>query len=291
MCEKISKREKWQYVLITAARNEERYIEKTIQSVIKQTITPLKWVIVSDRSTDRTDEIVQKYANEHEYIELLKIQGDGGRSFESQVRAINAGHQILKNLPYKYICNVDADVTFPGNYIEMILERFGKDERLGIAGGFIYEEVGGVFASIFSKRRYLVANAAQMFRRSCFENIGGYIELKYGSHDTWVNVMAWKLGWKVENIQEIMVYHHRPILSAVGRFYKSKWNDGLMDYKIWNHPIYKEEYLKNLSNTIAGSNLDGSFSEDGVFTQRFCWKTKAVSVCKRTAGIKKSLSH
>lgn len=239
MCEKTSKPENIRYVLITAARNEEKYIEKTIQSVIQQTISPLKWVIVSDRSVDRTDVIVQKYANENKYIELLKLHGDGGRSFGSQVRAINAGYQILKNLHYDYICNVDADVTFADNYFEMILERFEKDDRLGIAGGYICEEVGGVFTSHFTNRAYLVANAAQMFRRICFENIGGYIELKYGSHDTWVNVMAWKLGWKVENIPEISVYHHRPTSSAIGRFYKSKWNDGLMDYTMGNHPIFQ----------------------------------------------------
>ena len=73
MREKISRRRSWQYVLITAARNEERYIEKTIQSVIKQMIPPLKWVIVSDRSADRTDEIVQVCAIEQEYIELLRV--------------------------------------------------------------------------------------------------------------------------------------------------------------------------------------------------------------------------
>lgn len=239
MYDKISKKENFRYVLITAARNEEKYIENTIQSVNKQTIIPLKWVIVSDRSVDRTDEIVQKYAKEHKYIELLRLHGDGERSFGAQVRAINAGYQILENIPYDYICNVDADVTFQENYFEMILGRFKKDERLGIAGGYIYEEAGGVFTPHFSNRSYLVANAAQMFRRSCFENMGGYIQLKYGSHDTWVNVMAWKLGWKVENIPEIQVFHHRPTSSSLGGFYKSKWNDGLMDYTIGNHPVYQ----------------------------------------------------
>lgn len=236
---KTSKNDKRQYVLITAARNEERYIENTIKSVIKQTILPIKWVILSDRSVDHTDDIVKQYANEHKYIQLIRLEGDGNRSFGSQVRAINVGYQVLKDLPYDYICNVDADVTFEEDYFEMILERFERDGQLGIAGGYIYEEVRGVFTPLFSNRRYLVANAAQMFRRSCFEEMGGYIELKYGSHDTWVNVMAWKLGWKVANIPEIKVYHHRATSSSLGRFYKSKWNDGLMDYTIGNHPVYQ----------------------------------------------------
>jgi biofilm PGA synthesis N-glycosyltransferase PgaC len=239
MVENIIKKGSCQYILITSASNEERYIEKTIQSVINQTILPLKWVIVSDQSTDRTDEIVQKYAKQYDFIEFLRLQRDGGRNFRYQVPAFNAGLQILKHLPYEYIGNVDADVTFTNKYFEMILERFEKDEQLGIAGGYIYEEVGGVFTPHFTNRRYLVANAALVFRRSCFERIGGYIELKYGAHDTWVNVMALKLGWKVENIPEIIVYHHRATSSSLGRFYKSKWNDGLLDYVMGNHPIYQ----------------------------------------------------
>jgi glycosyltransferase involved in cell wall biosynthesis len=226
-------------VLITAARNEERYIEKTIESVIEQTIPPLKWVIVSDRSTDRTDEIIQKYVKEHEYIELLRIDGDGGLSFESQARAINAGYQRVKDLPFEYLGNVDADVTLPDNYFEMILERFEVDERLGIAGGCIYEKVSGVFRPRVYNRMDLVANAVQMFRRKCFESIGGYIQLRYGGHDAWANIMAKKLGWKVESIPEIKVYHHRPTSSSLGKFYKAKWNAGLADYAIGNHPIYQ----------------------------------------------------
>ena len=49
------------YVLITPARNEEAFIEQTIRSVISQTVPPRKWVIVSDGSTDRTDDIVKEY--------------------------------------------------------------------------------------------------------------------------------------------------------------------------------------------------------------------------------------
>ena len=52
---------KQKYVLITPARNEGDYIEKTIQSVISQKIKPVKWVIVSDGSTDDTVAIAQQY--------------------------------------------------------------------------------------------------------------------------------------------------------------------------------------------------------------------------------------
>ena len=61
------------YVLITPARNEEEYIERTIKSVMSQTILPEKWVIVNDGSTDHTYEITMRYAKEYDFIELVHI--------------------------------------------------------------------------------------------------------------------------------------------------------------------------------------------------------------------------
>src|SRR5438067_9955097 len=55
------------YVLITPARNEAQFIEQTIQSVVAQTVRPMKWVIVSDGSTDETDDIVKHYASRHDW--------------------------------------------------------------------------------------------------------------------------------------------------------------------------------------------------------------------------------
>ena len=56
------------YVLLTAARNEEDYIENTIKAVVSQTILPKKWVIISDGSTDNTDKIVTNYAEKYNFI-------------------------------------------------------------------------------------------------------------------------------------------------------------------------------------------------------------------------------
>jgi biofilm PGA synthesis N-glycosyltransferase PgaC len=79
------------YVLITPARNEARFIELTIQSVVAQTARPLRWVIVSDGSTDGTDEIVSKYAAEHRWMELIRMPERAERNFAGKVHAFNAG--------------------------------------------------------------------------------------------------------------------------------------------------------------------------------------------------------
>ncbi len=86
------------YVLITPARNEVDYIEKTLTSVINQTVLPKKWVIVSDGSTDGTDEIVKRFEKAHSFIMLLRSGDNSSRNFGSKVDAFNYGLQNLGNV-------------------------------------------------------------------------------------------------------------------------------------------------------------------------------------------------
>lgn len=98
-------------MLITPARNEEAYIVKTIQSLINQTILPKKWIIVSDGSTDRTDDIVKRYEANYDFIQLLRREPDTSRNFASKVYAIQAGFKLLNGIEYDFIGNLDADVS------------------------------------------------------------------------------------------------------------------------------------------------------------------------------------
>ena len=109
------------YVLITPARNEEAFIEKTIQSVISQTILPQTWVIVSDGSIDRTEEIVHRYTLLYNFIQLIQIKSNENRNFSSKARAFNTGYTMLENVEYDFIGNLDADISFESNYFEKIL--------------------------------------------------------------------------------------------------------------------------------------------------------------------------
>src|SRR3984957_16597642 len=98
------------YVLITPARNEETFIETTIQSVIKQTVLPLRWVIVNDGSTDATSSIVRPYLADHQWIELIDLPVRKERNFAAKVYAFNAGQEKAKDVDYEIIGNLDADV-------------------------------------------------------------------------------------------------------------------------------------------------------------------------------------
>src|SRR2546426_9059646 len=109
------------YVLITPARNEAKFIELAIKSVVGQTVRPAKWVIVSDGSTDGTDNIVSKYAAQHKWIELVRIPERSERHFAGKVDAFNAGYSRVKDLKYEVIGNLDADVSFDEDYLAFLI--------------------------------------------------------------------------------------------------------------------------------------------------------------------------
>src|SRR5207249_10924062 len=75
------------YVLITPARNEEAFIEKTIEAVTRQTVLPIRWVIVDDGSTDGTAEVVRRRVARYPWIEMLQMPPHHQRSFAGKVYA------------------------------------------------------------------------------------------------------------------------------------------------------------------------------------------------------------
>ena len=160
------------YVLITPARNEAAFIEETIRSVIAQTVRPLKWVIVSDGSTDGTDEIVQNHAAQHDWIELVRMPERKERDFAGKVYAFNAGYARLHGLQYDAIGSLDADISFDREYFAFLLARLSENSDLGLAGT-PFEENGKSYDYRFVSIEH-VSGACQLFRRECFQEIGGY---------------------------------------------------------------------------------------------------------------------
>ena len=232
------------YILVTAARNEGSLIEKTIRSVTAQTVLPKKWVIISDGSTDQTDDIVRGWAKEHEFIVLLQRPDNGGkRSFGSKANSFRLGYEYLRNISYEYVGNLDADISFPTNYCERVLQQFQANPRLGVAGGIIHELISDQFVP---QRVNLnsVAGAVQMFRRDCYDKVGGYLSLRFGGIDSAAEIMARMHGWQVQSFPELKVCHHRRVASGEGRLAKTQWCHGLRHYSLGYHPLF--EILRNL---------------------------------------------
>src|SRR5580700_9166051 len=111
------------YVLVTPARNEAQFIELTIESVVAQVTLPRKWVIVSDGSTDGTDEIVSRYAAQHPWIELVRMPERKERHFAGKVQAFNAGRARVVDMDFAVIGNLDADVSFGADHFRFLIRK------------------------------------------------------------------------------------------------------------------------------------------------------------------------
>ena len=226
------------YALITAAYNEEKHIEKTISSVVSETLLPIAWIIVSDGSTDRTDEIVRQYAREWPLIELLPLEAHHKHDFGSKVRALNLGYERLRQMPLDFIGHLDADVSFGPSYFADLLERFDRNPNLGVAGGDIHEWIGTKYSPRRGNNIRSVAGAVQMFRRECYESLGGFLPLPYGGEDWCAEVTARMNGWQVQSFPDLPVYHHGAIGSLAGSL-RRWYRGGLMDFTLGSHPLFE----------------------------------------------------
>jgi len=265
------------YVLVTAACNEGRFIENTIRSVVAQELRPARWVIVSDNSNDDTDAIVERYAAIHDFIQLHRMTEDHPRNFAAQVYAINAGIAKLRRTDYAFIGNLDADITFDSSYFRNLLEKFRHDPRLGLGGGMIYERSrDGEFRSRKTNRADSVAHAVQLFRRECFEAVGGaYPPLPYGAPDTYAEVTARMKGWHVASFPDLIAFHHRPTGSA-GGLLRGCLRQGRLDFSVGVLPLF--EVLRLLRRVWTKPYLIGSMATLVGFLEGYCLgKPRAVS--------------
>jgi len=225
------------YVLITPARNEAKFIELTLKSMITQTIPPLKWVIVSDGSTDGTDEIVRKYATDYPWIELLCMPERKERHFAGKVHAFNAGYARVNGLNYDIIGNLDGDVSFDEEYFDFLLKKFAENPRLGVAGT-PFREGSFQYDYRFTSIEH-VSGQVQLFRKQCFEEIGGFIPRKIGGVDMVAVTTARMKGWQTRTFLEKPYIHQRQMGTATANAWKAAFKVGRSDYLLGSHPIWE----------------------------------------------------
>jgi len=226
------------YVLVTPARNEAAFIELTIKSMVAQTVRPAKWVIVSDGSTDGTDDIVMKYAVDHDWIELLRMPERRERHFAGKVFAFNAGYARMKDLGYEVIGLVDADISFDEEYFLFLLGKLVGDPKLGLVGTPFQESSRPAYDYRFVSIEH-VSGCSQLFRRECFEDIGGYVPVKNGGIDHIAVLTARMKGWKTRTFTEKVVQHHRKIGTAQHSRFKAGFRTGAQDYALGGHPLWE----------------------------------------------------
>jgi biofilm PGA synthesis N-glycosyltransferase PgaC len=227
------------YVLITPAHNEERFITKTLDSMVAQTLLPERWIIVDDGSTDRTAQIVQGYASRYPWIELVRRPERIDRSFAAKVHAFKTGFEQVASVPFEIVGNLDADLSFDPDYLEFLIGKFAEDPALGVAGTPFTEDGEYDSARDSFEGENHVAGGCQLFRRQCFEEIGGYIPNRAGGVD-WIAVTTARMrGWRTRSFPERRFHHYRSLGTAGRSGMAAIFSYGEKDYYLGGSPVWQ----------------------------------------------------
>ena len=225
------------YIVISPVRNEAQYLPQTIRCMVAQSVCPTEWILVDDGSTDSTGTIIVAAAGQHPWIKVIHRKDRGFRQAGGGViDAFYTGCQSISDLDWQFLVKFDGDLSFPADYFEQCLERFGADPKLGIGGGTICNKANGCL-EVESKIDpvFHVRGATKIYRRACWEQIDGLIRAP--GWDTVDEVKANMLGWSTRTFPELKLVHHRPAGQAYGRW-SNLVKNGRANYVAGYHPLF-----------------------------------------------------
>jgi poly-beta-1,6-N-acetyl-D-glucosamine synthase len=223
------------YVVITPVRNEEKYVEQTIQSMLNQTIPPAEWILVDDGSSDGTPQILRRYASEVPWLRVITRADRGFRaSGRGVVDAFYEGYHQLRSQEWGFIVKLDGDLVFDADYFEQCLQRFAGNPTLGLGGGTI-ESLGKNGFERESHPMFHVRGATKIYRRRFWEDIGGLVSAP--GWDGLDEIKGNMLMWESRTFSDLILKQLRSTGSAQGQ-----WSDWLKRgegcYLIGYHPLF-----------------------------------------------------
>lgn len=196
--------------IIVPCYKQAHFLKESLQSVLNQNYLNWECIIVNDGSPDNTEEIVLEWCNKDNRFLYLSKENGGLSS------ARNAGIAISKG---EYILPLDADDCIDAAYLSTLVPVLKLDESLAIVSCYskffenkvdniIYElkPKGETYHSILYVNQLV---ATSLFRRNCWDQVGGYDErMKNGFEDWdfWINIT--KKGWKFK-IVPVFLFNYR----------------------------------------------------------------------------------
>ena len=216
------------YLLITPCRDEADFLRITIDSVAAQTVTPAKWLIVDDGSTDETPQILADAAAEHPFIEVLTRVDRGARAVgPGVIEAFNHGLSQVDLADYDYVCKFDGDLELPKRYFERLMERFEDDPWLGTCSGKLFLRYGDELVHERCGDENSVG-PSKFYRVECFQDIDGFV-----GQVSWDGIdghMCRLRGWIAESVDEedLRIIHLRRMGSSQKSFWegRKRWGRG-----------------------------------------------------------------
>lgn len=182
------------YVIISPCRDEAEYMEKTLDSVVNQTVLPALWVVVDDGSTDETPDILRRYQEKYDFIKVVTRENRGYRKVgPGVVDAFYEGYKHIDPDSYGFVCKLDLDLELPERYFEILIRKMNEDPRLGTCSGKPYNWINGNFVSE-QRGDEMSVGMTKFYRMSCFKQIGGLVrEVMWDAIDCH---RCRQLGWK-----------------------------------------------------------------------------------------------
>jgi glycosyltransferase involved in cell wall biosynthesis len=165
------------YCLITPCRDEDDYGQRTIDSVLAQSVLPTLWVIVDDGSTDNTPALLAAAAAKHSWIRIVRREDRGKRAVgPGVIDALYAGLDTIRIDDFTYICKFDLDLEIPPRYFEILIERMEAEPRLGTCSGKPYYP-DPVTGKLISEKcgDEMSVGMTKFYRSTCFQEIGGFV--------------------------------------------------------------------------------------------------------------------
>jgi glycosyltransferase involved in cell wall biosynthesis len=226
------------YCLISPCRDEARYMRRTLDSVVNQTVRPTMWVVVDDGSTDGSSEILAEYAEQYEFIHVVRREDRGRRSVgPGVVDAFYAGYETIDPSQYDYICKLDLDLDLPSRYFERLMELMEADKQLGTCSGKPYFRDSGKIV-LEKCGDEMSVGMTKFYRVSCFKQIGGFVR-----QVMWDGIDCHRcrmLGWKAGSIDEpdLRFEHLRPMGASDKGILRGRMRHGYGQYFMGTSFIY-----------------------------------------------------
>jgi glycosyltransferase involved in cell wall biosynthesis len=205
--------ERFNYGVVTPARDEVDNLARLADSMIEQTTLPSEWVIVDHGSTDGTGSVSKRLAEQHDWIRAVMLDGEptptrGGpivQAFMAGLAEMEGQSGALDGLP-DVVIKIDADISFPPDHFECLVGEFARDPKLGIASSTCWELEGGEWRPQHVARHH-VRGAVRAYRRDCLRDVMP-LEPRMG-WDTIDEVKAQLAGWTTRSVADLPFYHHR----------------------------------------------------------------------------------
>lgn len=230
---------KFKYVIVTPVHNEEEFIEETIKSVVSQSILPIQWLIVDDASEDRTPEIIADYQRRYDFIGYYRLEREDIKSYYSRrAHVFLAGYEKIKDSEFDFLAALDGDLELKQNYYEGILTEFYANPKLGVASGVYLDWVDGCSRKVL-RSDISTSGGLQVFRRECYEQIGGYVPLRHGGDDSLAEYTARMKGWQTHSFPAYQAIHKRPVgTRGKASIFKARYCQGMADYYLGTNILF-----------------------------------------------------